>query len=355
MKKLLLFLLCINIIISPKNVFSLSAESYIVMDMDNNEILYGNNYNNKHLIASITKIMTCIIAIEKGNLNIIVEADKDILKAIGSSIYIEIGEKMSLNDLLYGMMLRSGNDAALMIAKEVSGSIDSFTKLMNEYARKIGMHNTNFINSNGLEDANGQGNTSTAYDMALLTSYAMKNKTFRKIFATKSYTAKSNKKTYTWHNKNKLLKYDYINGGKTGYTIKAHRTLVTTGKINDVNIVIVTLDDSNDWNDHLKLYEDVKKTYQRIKIIDKKSFNIDNKDQYYVKDNIFLTVKIEDIKKINIKYYLINKNNYKDDDKVGYIDIYVNNDLIKTDTIYYHQVSHKFSLKRLFRKILKHP
>ena len=127
----------------------------------------------RHLVVTM-KIMTAIIAIEKGDLNKDVLVDESILKVVGSSIYIEVGEKIKLIDLIYGMMLRSGNDAATMIAINIAGSMDKFKDLMNEYANKIGMKNTCFYNSHGLEEKNGEGNTASAYDMAILTAYAMK-------------------------------------------------------------------------------------------------------------------------------------------------------------------------------------
>ena len=253
MKKILLFIF--SFFMLTKVSMAISASSYIVYDMDNNRVLKSYNENEQKLIASISKIMTAIIAIENGNIQQNVTVDKNILTAVGSSIYLEIGEKISLKDLLYGMMLRSGNDAATMIAINISGSMEKFAEKMNEYAKKLGMNNTTFYNSHGLENNDGVGNLSTAYDMALLTSYAMQNDIFKEIFKTKIYNAKSDKKSYTWQNKNKLLKYDYITGGKTGYTQKAKRTLVTTGYINNTNIVIVTLNDSNDWLDHQNLYE----------------------------------------------------------------------------------------------------
>lgn len=108
-----------------QNCEAISAKSYIVMDMDTKQVLYGSNIHDSYLIASISKIMTCIIAIEKGNLNEKITVDEDVLKAIGSSIYIEVGEQILLKDLLYGMMLRSGNDAAIIIAKNISGSMEN--------------------------------------------------------------------------------------------------------------------------------------------------------------------------------------------------------------------------------------
>lgn len=352
MKKIIIFLLTFIIFIS--NVNAISASSYIVMDINSNNVLLGSNINDKRLIASITKIMTCIVAIENGNLNKNVVASKNILNGTGSSIYIEIAEKIKLKDLLYGMMLRSGNDAAIMVAESVSGSMENFVKLMNDYAKKIGMNDTIFYNSHGLEDNNGIGNISTSYDMALLTSYAYNNEIFRNIFKTKNYSCKSDKKSYNWQNKNRLLKYDYITGGKTGYTIKAKRTLVSTANINDMDIVIVTLNDSNDWDDHISLYNIIRNKFINVKILDKNDFDIigDNvfiSEKFYIKNDYYYVLKKSDIGKLKIVYDLNNSKN-----SIGYANIYLNDKLIHKENIYKkNNTNSHFSIKNWFKKIFK--
>ena len=215
MKKILLFLLCLSIFVPSINASTSTAYEYILMDMDSGGVIDGKNMHTPRLIASITKIMTCILAIENANINEIVKVDESVLKSYGSGIYISVGEEISLHDLLYGLMLRSGNDAAIMISTYVSGSEEEFVKLMNKKAKEIGMKNTIFYNASGLDTAT-IGNKSTAYDMAILTSYAMQNDTYKEIVKTKKHVVKTNLKTYVWHNKNKLLSYDYITGGKTG-------------------------------------------------------------------------------------------------------------------------------------------
>ena len=149
MKKVLFLIMTLL----PFYVKAISASSYIVMDMDSGRILEGENINKKSLIASTTKILTAITAIEYGNLEDIVRVNQDILKAYGSGIYIQVGEELVLDDLLYGLMLRSGNDAALAIASHVGGSKDNFVFLMNEMASNIGMKNSIFVNPSGLEEA----------------------------------------------------------------------------------------------------------------------------------------------------------------------------------------------------------
>ncbi len=352
MKKILLVIFSFFIMIKSANA------SYIVYDMDSERMLYGSNVNDKFLVASTSKIMTAIVAIENGNIDSEVVVTKDILSAVGSSIYLEVGEKISLKNLLYGMMLRSGNDAATMIAVHISGSMEKFTEKMNEYAKNIGMNDTLFYNSHGLENNEGLGNTSTAYDMAILTSYAMRNPKFRKIVGTKSYSCKSNKKSYSWQNKNKLLSYDYITGGKTGYTKKAKRTLVTTGVINNTNIVVVTLKESNDWEIHKNNYSFVKKNYQNVKILNKNKFTLDTKnlfieDTLYIKNNLSLLLKSEEKDNISIKYYLNNNYNYVDNDIVGYAKVYLKDKEIGSDNIYIKKGKRKNKIKSFLKKLFK--
>ena len=234
------------------NANTSSASSYILMDSTTGRVLVSKDMNSRRLIASITKIMTSTIAIESGKLDDVVEVDDSILKAYGSGIYIEVGEHITLRDLLYGLMLRSGNDAANAIAVYVGGNIDNFVKMMNDKAKEIGMKNTTFNNPSGLPIP--EGNYSSTYDMALLTKYAMQYEEYRNIVKTKKYKVTTDKKTYVWNNKNKLLKYDYITGGKTGYTEESGRTLVSTASIDAMNLIVVTIRDSDDWNTHIDLY-----------------------------------------------------------------------------------------------------
>ena len=266
MKKLLLFLLCLFIFIPRTNASTATAYEYVLMDMDSGRVLQSKNMNTPKLIASITKIMTCILAIENANVDDIVKVDDSISKSYGSGIYISVGEEIKLIDLLYGLMLRSGNDAAIMISTYISGNEEEFVKLMNQKAKEIGMKNTIFYNSSGLDTAT-IGNLSTAYDMALLTRYAMQNDTYKNIVKTKKHTVKTNLKTYIWHNKNKLLSTEYITGGKTGYTERAKRTLVSTASKDNLNLIVVTIKDSDDWNTHKSLYEEAFNNYKSYLIL----------------------------------------------------------------------------------------
>lgn len=336
MRKILLLV----ILLFPLNVFGISARSAIVMDQNSNRILYSNNISERMLIASTTKIMTAIIAINYGDLEKEVIVDESVLKAYGSAIYIEVGEKLKLKDLIYGLMLRSGNDAAIVIANEVAGSMENFVYLMNQKAIDIGMKNTVFINNHGLEDNKGNGNLSTAYDMAILMKYAMNNKIFREITRTKNYKTTTNYKTYVWNNKNKIIhSNDFITGGKTGFTEKARRTLVTTASKDNMDLVIVTLNDPNDFKDHLDLYNKYFEMYHSIMILDKENFKIEEK---YYKDNIafkinnsyYALVKNEEEKKLKVKYDLLKKKNIKNNDWIGKASVYLDKNLLHEEDIF---------------------
>ena len=333
---LLLFLLPLNVF-SKEDTFD-TARSSIVMDLDSGRVLYQNNADEERLIASITKIMTCIIAIEERDLNSEVEAGEEILKMYGTSIYLELNEKMKLIDLLYGLMLRSGNDASVVIAKAVAGSEDEFVKLMNKKAKELGMTNTTFSNPHGLDEETK--NYSTARDMAKLTSYAYKNKTYRKITGTEEYRVKTDNKSYLWYNRMKLLgDYKYCTGGKNGYTPSAGKTLVTTHKKGDLKITVVTLDDNDEYNNHERLAEYIFDNYSNYNIVDKKDFDLvldDNK--YYVKKSF--TYPLTEDEKDNVKV-LASIDDSLNSGKVGNIKISLNNKTLKKIPIYIEEKKKK--------------
>lgn len=344
MKKLIFFFICLII---PYSVYGIGASSYIVMDMNSGRVMEGKNVDNQRLIASISKIMTCIVAIEYGDIEGKVKIGDEVIKSYGSGIYVSIGEELTLDDLLYGLMLRSGNDAALAIAHNVGGSLENFVFLMNEMASKIGMDNTVFVNPSGLEENDGSGNKSTVYDMALLTQYAMKNEHYRRIVGTKNIIVKSSMKTYKWFNKNKLLSsYEYCTGGKTGYTKKAKRTLVTTATKNDMSLIVVTFNDGDDFNDHKKLYEKYFNNYRVDKILSKG----DKYDDTYVGKDFKLIVNDKDI--VNTEVVMDSKDSKRNGDVVGKVNVYVNEKLIGYRYLYLNKRSVRDN-KSIFSKLLE--
>lgn len=262
-------LLLTSISFFPQTGQAISARGAILMEQESGRVLYEKNAQTPMRIASITKIMTAILAIESGKLEEYATVSEKAFRTEGSSIYLQPGDKIKLIDLTYGLMLRSGNDAAVAIAEHVSGSVDGFVKLMNQKAKKIGMSQTIFANPHGLDDH--ENHYSSAYDMALLTKYAMQNETFAKISSTKKYTCTSlDRGLNTWLNKNKLLtRYPYSTGGKTGYTNRAKRTLVSTAEKDGLKLIVVTINDRNDWQDHMSLFNQGFNQYKLVKIIDK--------------------------------------------------------------------------------------
>lgn len=228
---------------------STSATSAILMDADSGRVLYQQNADKQMLIASTTKIMTALVAIREGTLSDTVTVKREAALTEGSSMYLKEGEQLTLETLLYGLMLCSGNDAAVAVADHVGGSQEGFAQLMNETAQELGMTNTSFANPNGLDH---EKHYSTARDMAVLACAAMKNETLVRIVSTRTITIGGR----TMTNHNKLLSYmDGCIGLKTGYTKAAGRTLVSCAEKNGQRLIAVTLQDGNDWADHQALYE----------------------------------------------------------------------------------------------------
>ncbi len=335
MKKILIVITLF--LIFPLSTFALSVPSNnaILMDEDSGRILYSKNIDEKHLIASTTKIMTAIIAIESGKLDDIVTINDSVTESHGSGIYVSVGEKISLRNLVYGLLLRSGNDAALAI-EDYLGGHKKFIQLMNKKAQDIGMKNTIFNNASGLDDEE-TGNYSTVKEMAMLMKYANNLYDFRVIDSTKEIVVETDIKTYSWTNKNKLLfKYKYANGGKTGYTKKAKRTLVTSASKNDVNLIAVTFNDPDDFDTHKKLYEYGFTNYKNYMLINKDKINIKSdkyKNKLYVKNNYYYLMKNDERENININVIMYKKMDNKTNE-VGYLDVYYKDENIHKEPIY---------------------
>ncbi len=330
------------------NVFA--STSTIVMDTNTGRVLYQNNAYEKRLIASTTKIMTFVVAYEyaRDYLDLEIEAGNEILKMYGTSIYLSLHEKMKLRDLLYGLMLRSGNDAAIVIANFVGGSEEGFVKLMNKKASFLGMNNTIFANPHGLDE--NTKNYSTAYDMALLSSYASKIPLYREITSTKYYNVKTNLKSYSWINRNKMVfTYPEFTTGKTGYTPSAGKTFVTTAKRNNLELTILTLNDSNQYETHRNLYEKTFNKYQKVLLVSKDEFNKNNSN-YYLKNDIYYPLTDLEKQRINMKMILGNNSNIEkivitlDDKEIFEEKVYVKEKNIQQDKdFFWKKISNFFS------------
>ena len=241
------FILC-SILPCQAKAVSTSATAAILVDADSGRVLYEQNADAKMLIASTTKIITALVAIRKGILSDVVTVKREATLTEGSSMYLKEGEQLTLETLLYGLMLCSGNDAAVAIAEHVGGGQAGFVRLMNETAKELGMEHTSFANPNGLD---AEAHYSTARDMAVLACAAMENETFTRIVSTRTVTIGGR----TMTNHNKLLSWsEGCIGLKTGYTRAAGRTLVSCMEKNGQRMVAVTLQDGNDWADHQALY-----------------------------------------------------------------------------------------------------
>lgn len=339
-------------LIFPISAVADSSKSSIVMDLDSGRVLYENDANHQRLIASITKIMTAILAIENGDLDKKVIVGEEVLSMYGTNIYVEVGEKMTMRDLIYGLLLRSGNDAAVVIAKEIGGTEAKFVQMMNSKAREIGMKNTVFKNPHGLDEVTE--NYSTAYDMALLSKYAFSNKIYRKIVATKKYEVSTGKKTYLWYNRNRLLdNYKYCTGGKNGYTPSAGKTLVSTASKGNLNLTIVSLNDGDSYSNHQNLYENMFSKYHRYKIVDKDSFVVSKEFSHknvYLKKSFYYPLTDSEINDIRTVVHFFDSSS---SDKVGGVDIYLNNQKIGNLSIYEQEKKkEQFSFFRWIKNLI---
>lgn len=235
--------------------FAISASSAILIDGDSGRILMEQNAFERRGMASTTKIMTAVVAIEHGNLDDIVTVSHSAANVEGSSMWLKEGEKLPLKSLLYGLMLNSGNDAATAIAEHIGGSIEDFAVMMNKTAQKIGVKDTHFTNPHGLDN---DEHYTTAYDLAQITRYALNNKTFSEIVSTKSKLVQSVEGGFNrnLNNHNKMLSlYDNADGVKTGFTKKCGRCLVSSATRNNVRLIAVTLNAPDDWNDHTEMLD----------------------------------------------------------------------------------------------------
>jgi hypothetical protein len=228
---------------------AVSAKAAILMHADSGRVLYEKNADEHMLIASTTKIMTAIVVLEHCELDDLVEVDSRSAGIEGSSMYLKAGESYTVEDLLYGLLLVSGNDAASALALHVADSMEEFAELMNAKAAELGMTESSFKNAHGLDE---EGHYSTARDMAKLAAYCIGNEDFARIAGTVSHTVGEQ----TLVNHNRLLReYDGCLGLKTGYTMAAGRTLVTCAERDGARYVCVTLNDPDDWDDHKALYD----------------------------------------------------------------------------------------------------
>ncbi|MBQ2896779.1 MAG: D-alanyl-D-alanine carboxypeptidase [Clostridia bacterium] len=255
--KFVKMLILILVVIVPENVHAIevSARNAVLYEPQSQRIIFEKNQDEKRGMASTTKIVTAITALENSNLTDVVTVSKKAADVEGSSVWLEAGEKQTLENLLYGLMLSSGNDAAIAIAEHISGTTEKFALLMNETAKKAGANNSSFKNPNGLDE---EGHYTTALDLAKITAYAMENEKFKEIVSTKQKTIpwQGHKWDRSLKNHNKMLSlYEGADGVKTGFTKKCGRCLVSSAFKNGTRLIAVTLNAPNDWDDHTKMLD----------------------------------------------------------------------------------------------------
>ncbi|WP_315114671.1 D-alanyl-D-alanine carboxypeptidase family protein [uncultured Clostridium sp.] len=254
--------------VEPKNKnLKINSLAYIALDCNSRIVLAEKNSEIIVPMASTTKIITALIALDYGDLDKEVEISSRAAGIRGSTVGYRKGEKITIKELTYGLMLRSGNDAAIAIAEGISGTVEDFAKLMNEYASKIGLIDTHFHSPHGLDDPE---HYSTAYDLAILTSESKKHPLFDKIVSAKDVDGKEHGFTRSYHNINKILwQIPEANGVKTGYTGGAGKCLVTSVKFDSSDVVIVVLNSPDRWNDTAKINKYVKDNYEYKKFYSK--------------------------------------------------------------------------------------
>ena len=233
---------------------SVTARSAVVLEARTGRVLYERNMDERRFPASTTKIMTLIVALENGNLDDVVRVGKHAAGTEGSTLWLEEGDEITLRELLYGMMMHSGNDATVAIAEHIAGSVDRFARLMTDKAHELGARDTNFVNANGLPD---DAHYTTAHDMALIAAYGYSLPEFEDIVSTKEITFPWVKDdTHRLRNENQMLwLYEGGNGVKTGYTDAAGRCLVAGAKRDGIQLVSVVLDSNWMWNDSILLLD----------------------------------------------------------------------------------------------------
>ncbi|MBU3142168.1 D-alanyl-D-alanine carboxypeptidase family protein [Clostridium sp. CF012] len=364
-KIFLSFTLCLVLIFTSliQNVYGediyVNAISAIAIDADTKIVLYEKNAYTPIEIASTTKIITALVAIKCGNLEKKMIVSEKAASIRGSEIGLKSGEEVTLKELLYGLMLRSGNDAAITIAEGISGSVDEFLKLMNEYALEIGLLNSNFESPHGLDSTN---HYSTAYDLALITAKAKEIKLFNDIVSSKDIDAKEYGFNRSYHNINKIL-YLLPNatGVKTGFTGKAGKCLVTSVKIQNREVIIITLNCTPRWKETERISKYVEKNYEYKKLISKDdildSINIKNgasKIQLVSKRDIIIPVKKDGKIEIKIKKPLYEiMAPVKLGEKIGRVDVYSNSKLLFTEAlITKNSVAKKNIFRQKFDKIV---
>ena len=280
---------------------TISAAAAIVIDAESGEILYEKNIHTVRSMASTTKIMSALIACESGGLDSIVTITSEMVNTIGTVVGLRAGDRISLYDLIVGMLLASGNDAANAVAIYLGGSIEGFAAMMNERARQLGMQDSLFVTPSGLDEGDHH---SCAYDMAILTAAALKNDVFVNICKEQKLDITINEQKLTLYNHNKLLyQLEGCIGVKTGYTDKAGRCLVSAVKKDCGTMICVTLGAPDDWNDHKTLYASCEKKYNQETVRNTVEISVAGGEKDSVSVSFSAEISVINPQYITVEYY----------------------------------------------------
>lgn len=350
------------------------SKNIVAIDRLSNTILFEKNSKEKVPMASTTKIMTCIVALENSNLSETVTVSKKAASIHGSKLGLTEGMKLSMSSLLYGLMLRSGNDCAIAIAEYISGSVENFCAKMNEKAISLGLNDTNFTSPHGLDDDN---HYTTAYELALITDYALKNETFKQIVSTHNITIPLENSSTSIHNTNELLgKIEGVYGVKTGFTFNAGRCLVSSCKRNNLDVIIVVLGSDAKalrTKDSISIINYIFNNYKLVDTKEKLFSSFENYKNIYVnnvsiekstdlpilrleeKENYIFPVSNKELEHFDIKINCIQKlsRNTPINSQIGTISVYNSNKLLYTANIYLHNSLTSKSISYYFKYILK--
>jgi len=340
-------------------------EAMVTMEVSSGRVLYSKNPDERLPMASTTKILTAIVAIENSSdLDKKYKIPKEAVGIEGSSIYLRAGEELSLRELLYGLMLRSGNDAAIAIAIIIAGSVEKFVKLMNDYCEKLGLQNSHFVTVNGLHD---DEHYTSALDMAKIAAYALKNKTFAEIVKTKEKVIDNQldkkNRCRLLKNKNKLLSMvEGADGVKTGYTKKAGKCFVGSATRAGMQIVCVVLNSRTMFEESAELLERSFKEFKPTKLFEKGEIQnatlpIKKRQNFpiLIKNDIILPINEEELQKIYARVVIRDdlKVPISENEPIGKIEVFKEKDLIFSDKIYTINIEDEWTISDYIGKVIQ--
>ncbi len=328
MRQAIAIVLFLSVLLTAFPKEAAGGSSWAVIDAETGRLLAGSNEDLQLPIASLTKIWTALTFLESGAQDGEVVISPQAASAEGSSIYLEQGTQIDAEALLYGLMLRSGNDAAYALAEHAGGSVDGFVDLMNEKAELYGLERTTFTNPSGLHN---DQHLSTAYETALMFYFAMQNEQFKKISSAENFVYRKGEEVRSWRNKHRLIHTDEnVIAGKTGFTKAAGRTLATYFEKDGKKVIVVTLNNGNDWNVHQQLANDAFQNYENVTVAKEGKYRILPGINGQLKRPIVLLLKEDEVERVSHVVYIPRKNDRK---VIGTWTVSLDNELLITAEI----------------------